>query len=99
MVQAVENWTEISGLVTSVRPGPPGSHQMVAAVDVARTAPVAGFPDLLGEVAGEALDVGVGEEAAASSGLQVGRRMHARVQRVGPGRTVAHPRHVRCEDV
>ena len=98
MVQAVENWTEISGLVTSVRPGPPGSHQTIVVVDVAHAAPVEGFPDLLGEVAGGPLDVAFREEVAASHGLQVGRRVHARVQRVGPTRTVAHPHHVRCED-
>ena len=98
MVQAVENWTEVHGAIADVGPEPGGSPQTLVAVDVERTAPVEGFPDLLGEVAGSRLELRLRNEVAAGLHLEVGRILHARVQRVSPTVLIVHSEHVRCED-
>ena len=98
VVQAVENWTEVDGAIADVGPEPGGSPQTLVAVDVERTAPVEGFPDLLGEAAGSRLELRLRNEVAAGLDLEVGRTLHAWVQRVSPTVLVVHSEHVRCED-
>jgi hypothetical protein len=99
MVQAVENRTEVVGTIADVGPDPGGSPQTLIAVDVERSAPVEGFPDLLGEVTGTRIEVRLRNEAATGLHLQVGRTLQAWVERVSPTVLVADPEHVRCDDI
>ena len=97
-MQAVENRTEVVGTIADVGPEPSGSPQTLIAVDVERTAPVAGFPDLLGEVTGTRIELRLRNEVAIELHLAVGRLLHVRVERVSPTVLVADPQHVRCDD-
>jgi len=92
MVQAIENWAELSGVVRDVRPRPgvPGMSEVVLAVDGVRD--VEGYPNLLSEAAGQELAVGV--QSGGVAGVEPGARIHCRAQRAGPRTVVAHPDHV-----
>lgn len=98
MVQAIENWTDVDGTIAAVAPAAAGSDRTVVLLEVDTSVPVDGFPDLLGEVVGSQLEVGVRNEVAVDLDLRIGRRLHARVQKVSPTVVVAHPHHLHCED-
>jgi len=92
MVQAIENWAELSGVVRDVRPRPgsQGMSEVLLAVDGVRD--VEGFPNLLTEAAGQELAVGIRTDRL--SGVEPGARIHCRAQRAGPRTVVAHSDHL-----
>jgi len=98
VVQAVENRTEIVGTIADVGPEPGGSPQTLVAVDVERSAPVEGFPDLVGDATGTRIELRLRNEVATGLRLAVGRTLHARVECVSPKVLVVDPQHVRCAD-
>jgi hypothetical protein len=92
MVQAIENWADLSGRVLDLRPrqGVPDMSEMVVHVD--RADDVEGYPNLLTEAPGEDLAIAVKTDKLREAGLETGAEIHCRVQRAGPGTVVAHPR-------
>jgi len=91
MVQAIENWTDLSGTLRDVRPreGSPGMTDVLIAVEEARD--VGDFPNLLTGTPGQELAVAIETEAVPRLRLRPGDAIVCRAQRASPQTVVAHP--------
>jgi hypothetical protein len=89
MVQAIENWAELTGTVEEVKPreGVPQMSDLVLAVDGASD--VEGYPNLLTESPGQVLAVSVRNEKLGQ--VAAGDKVRAKVQRADPRTVLVHP--------
>src|SRR4051812_30257797 len=99
MVQVVENWTQVEGVVQAVAPDSASPEHAAVDLAVDAVAPVRGddgreFPNLLADAAGSTVTVVVARASAPAGALEPRRRLRLRVRRAGPQRIVAHPEHV-----
>lgn len=91
MVQAVENWADLSGTLRDVRPRPGTGDMSELVLRVDRADDVEGFPNLLTETPGRELTVAIRNDALPREPLPSGARIHCRAQRAAPDVVVAHP--------
>lgn len=92
MVQAVENWCCVSGIIEGVTPprGPGRPDQVTLSIRVANVAPVADYLTLLR--AEDAHTVAVVARRTQIGNVEVaGRRVTMPVRVAGPDRCFAHP--------
>ncbi|HET7506767.1 MAG TPA: hypothetical protein VFJ53_00260 [Solirubrobacterales bacterium] len=91
MVEAIENWAELSGTLRDLRPRAGASEMtdLVVAVDAAED--VEGFPNLLSDAPGQELTIAVRNEALPPDPLAPGEKVSLRAQRAAPDVVVAHP--------
>lgn len=78
MVQVVENWAWLTGRITSLRQM---DGHVELEVEVMATTPIAGYPDLLAQYAGNRVRIQIAEPPALSAGQTV--KLNARL--AGPG--------------
>jgi hypothetical protein len=88
MVQAIENWTSVAGIVRAVADDAPLDGYKRVAVEVEYVAPVAPFRSLIDAAAGEIMEIFVPAEIA--GGLGAGKHINTRVRRGARG-IFAHP--------
>jgi len=81
-MQAIENWSDISGRVIDVADDPVRSGFRQVKLEVDSVEAVAGFANLLGDVAGSQITVSV--RADPQTGLSPGNPVRLRVRRASP---------------
>lgn len=91
MVQIIENWSCIVGIVLAIMAPPQGGDHGVLRIQVERVEPIAGFADLLADRVGQTIDVRVRSEQLARARPEAGERVRMRVRRGGPTQVFAHP--------
>jgi hypothetical protein len=94
MVQIIENWADVEGVVVGTRPNPELAQFVAVQLTVDRVVPVNGFPNLFSAMSGQTLDVNVPQQLANLADLAPGRHVRVRVRKGGPGAAFAHPEHV-----
>jgi hypothetical protein len=91
MVQAIENWADLSGRLREVRPRPGVPQMSELVVEVEEAEDVEGFPNVLAEATGRELAVAIETEKLKQTGVGPGDRVRVRAQRASPSVVVAHP--------
>jgi hypothetical protein len=92
MVQIIENWSVIVGILVGIIAAPQGGDGRGAVrVQVDRVEPVAGFANLLADRVGDTLEIVVTAEQLASARDHVNQPVRIRARRGGPTRLFAHP--------
>jgi hypothetical protein len=92
MVAIVENWSDLSGTVREVATADAGGLASVV-LDVDKVAAVAGYKNLLDEVADTTVRISVRDDALRRTELKPGDHVVCRTRTAGPGRLFAHPDH------
>ena len=95
MAQVVENWSDVRGRVVETSPSTarPEFVEVVIAADEVHA--VDDWPDLLGDVAGQQIDVLVPRDSVGDD-LEPGAAIACRVRRARSG-LFAHPDHVEVD--
>lgn len=88
MVQIIENWTDVIGVVTDVHPS--AGDLCVVRIDVDGSEAVAGFPSLVAPAAGQSIEVFLGRADAERIGIAPGMRIRTRIRLTASG-AFAHP--------
>lgn len=91
MVQAIENWADLSGGVREMRPRPDAPQMSEIAIEVERADDVEGFPNAFADAPGNELTVAIETERIEQAGIQPGDRVCVRAQRASPSLVIAHP--------
>ena len=91
MVQVVENWAEVTGIVRAVGPSDKGPSYRTIIMDVDTVTDVPGFPNLLSDTQGTTLVIIVPGRAATRAELAAGTSLKARVRRASPSEVFASP--------
>jgi hypothetical protein len=91
MVQAIENWADLSGGVREVRPRPGVPQMSELAIEVERVDDVEGFPNAFADAPGGELTVAIETERIEQAGVHPGDSVRVRAQRTSPSLAVAHP--------
>ena len=92
MVQMIENWSCILGVLLGIIAPPQGGDGRGGLrVRVDRVEPVVGFANLLADRTGDTLEILVTTEQLAQAQEHVGEPVRIRVRRGGPSRVFAHP--------
>jgi hypothetical protein len=91
MVQAIENWADLSGTLRDLRPRPGVENMSELVLHVDRADDVEGFPNFLAETPGRELEVAIRNDALPPEPPPAGTRISLRAQRAAPDVVVAHP--------
>ncbi|MBZ0114895.1 MAG: hypothetical protein K8J08_20710 [Thermoanaerobaculia bacterium] len=89
MVQIVENWSDLTGVVQAVRAEATGDRVTVT-VGVDSAAPVEEFAHLLADAVGTEIDVSMPASLVAEQEVTVGGAIRFRVRRASAGRNYVH---------
>jgi hypothetical protein len=95
MVQAIENWADLSGTVREVRPRPGVSQMNELVLEVEQADDVEGFPNLLVEAPGSEVAVAIEAATLQAAGVEPGAKVRCRAQRAAPNVVVGHPEGLR----
>ena len=91
MVQVVENWAQVTGIVRAIGPSDKGPSYRTIILDVDTVTDVPGFPNLLSDTQGTTLVIIVPGRAATRAELAAGTSLTARVRRASPSEVFASP--------
>lgn len=84
MVQAPENWADVTGVIMHATPDPFRPEYWLVVVRVDETRTVEGYPNMVQGSVGEPLAIVLGAETAKPLADLAGDRMTARVRRASP---------------
>jgi hypothetical protein len=90
VVQMIENWSYIIGVLLGIMAAPGGDGGVIR-VRVDRVEPVAGFANLLADRVGDTIEIHITAEQLASARGHIDEQVRIRVRRGGPTRLFAHP--------
>jgi hypothetical protein len=90
MVSVIENWTDMEGIILSIRQSETLSNFMEAEVMVEKANDIEGFPNLLKNTLGETATVFIPKDLATKLHLNKGLRISFRA-RGGMNKIFAHP--------
>ena len=93
MVQVIENWAEITGIVRAVEPSDKGPAYRTILVDVDAVTDVSGFPNLVADTHGTALAIIV-KGTPSTPEPATGTRISVRVRRASAFEVFASPEHL-----
>lgn len=91
MVQAIENWADLTGRVKEVRPHPELPGYSVASVDVDSVRNVEKYPNLFEWAPKQTIEVNVPSDKAGEIKESLGKTVSLRVRKAGPTAVFAHP--------
>lgn len=91
MVQAVENWADVTGVVEHVGPAPGREGFVTAAIRVTGVKNVGELPNFFTDAVGQVVDVHVPVPSADEAGLRPGRNVSCRVRKADAATAFAHP--------
>jgi hypothetical protein len=93
-MQIIENWSDIKGIVRSLRPSPTVSGFVEVELLVNKVNPVEGFANLLSDAEGKSLVVLIPEELVKSLHIDPGDVIECRVRRANLDRSFVHRNHI-----
>jgi hypothetical protein len=82
MVQVMENRTDVTGRIQSMRADPARPGYRIVTIEVHGASPVEGYANMLGGAAGTTLEVLVADDQA--NPLALGKNVRCRIRRGGP---------------
>ena len=91
MVQVVENWADIDGVIRGTEPDAQVDGFVLMRVEVRGVSPVPGFPNLFAGAEGTTIAVAVPPTAPAIGDLTPGRTVRCRVRKATPTKSFADP--------
>jgi hypothetical protein len=94
MVQIVENWADLTGIIREVQPDRRVADHLALGIEVIAVTPVAGFPNLFADAVGTTIPITVRATTGVTANLPIGGTIHCRVRKTGPGRGFADPDHL-----
>lgn len=90
MVQAVENWTCVTGKILSVS-AEPADGRLVLQLQLERSKPVDGFPDLLQAKSGDVISIALPPVLTDVKALKAGETATLKVRLARGPKLFAHP--------
>lgn len=90
MVQAIENWADVTGKVSSIGDSDKGPDWMTVGVQVEAVEDVEGFPNLVKGAAGDNLLIIARRSTVHRVGASEGSRIRCRVRKASPVDVFAH---------